>query len=187
MTRTIPDLELMFQVMAGADAGDVGAHPVPLGQISDAQMRRLRVGYFEQDDQVPVTEETRAAVRNCAQALSGEGFEVVPFKLKNLDAVKDVWTTFFTQSGGMLLREMYAGQEDVMSPTLREFMDRADAIIVHRAKAAKPQWQGVSLKPAALKPTFQMQPPSYVTPEIIDFDAIVQELSRVPIRSTLTA
>src|SRR5436190_1845382 len=83
--------------------------------------RHLRVGYFEQDDQVPVTEETRAAVRNCAQALSGEGFEVVPFKLKNLDAVKDVWTTFFTQSGGMLLREMYAGQEDVMSPTLREF------------------------------------------------------------------
>src|SRR5438067_3303409 len=125
MTRTIPDLELMFQVMAGADAGDVGAHPVPLGQISDAELRRLRVGYFEQDDQVPVTEETRAAVRTCAQALSREGFEVVPFKLKNLDAVKDVWTTFFTQSGAMLLREMYASREDVMSPILCEFMERA--------------------------------------------------------------
>ena len=47
--------------------------------------------------------------------------------MKGLDAVRDVWTAFFTQSGGMLLREMYAGQEDVMSPTLREFMDRAAA------------------------------------------------------------
>jgi len=51
----------------------------------------------------------------------------------------------------------------------REFMDRADAIIVHRPKAAKPQWQGVSLKPAARKPTFQIQRPKYVTLEIIDF------------------
>jgi hypothetical protein len=51
----------------------------------------------------------------------------------------------------------------------REFMDRADAIIVHQAKAAKPQWLGVSLKPAARKPTFQIQRPNYVTAEVIDF------------------
>jgi hypothetical protein len=51
----------------------------------------------------------------------------------------------------------------------REFLDRADAIIVHQAKAAKPQWQGVSLKPAVRKPSFQIHRPSYVTPEIVDF------------------
>jgi Asp-tRNA(Asn)/Glu-tRNA(Gln) amidotransferase A subunit family amidase len=128
MTRTVDDLELMMQIMAGADAGDVGAHPVPLGQIADADLRRLRIGYFEQDDQIPATAETRAAVRDCAEALRQEGFEVVPFRLKNLDAAKDVWTAFFTQSGGMLLREMYAGHEDTMSPILREFMERAAAL-----------------------------------------------------------
>jgi len=128
MTRTVGDLELMLGVMAGPDDGDVAAHPVPLGNISDAELRQLRVGFFEQDDQVPATEETRAAIRKCAEALRREGFEVVPFTLKDLDAVKDVWTAFFTQSGGMLLRELYAGHEDVMSPILRDFMDRATAL-----------------------------------------------------------
>ena len=128
MTRTVGDLELMLGVMAGPDDGDVAAHPVPLGNISDAELRQLRVGFFEQDDQVPATEETRAAIRKCAEELRREGFEVVPFTLRDLDAVKDVWTTFFTQGGGMLLRELYAGHEDVMSPILRDFMDRAAAL-----------------------------------------------------------
>ncbi len=50
----------------------------------------------------------------------------------------------------------------------REFLDRADAVIVQNAEAA-PKWQGVSLKPVAGKATFQIAPPGYVTPEIIAF------------------
>jgi hypothetical protein len=52
----------------------------------------------------------------------------------------------------------------------REFLDRASAVILHRhAGAAEPRWQGVSLKPTASKPAFYIEPPAYVTPEIVAF------------------
>ena len=50
----------------------------------------------------------------------------------------------------------------------REFMDRADAMILHHT-IGKPQWPGVSLKPAAGKPVFHIKPPTYVTGEIAEF------------------
>ena len=53
----------------------------------------------------------------------------------------------------------------------REFLDFADAIIIHEPPdaAAAPKWRGVSLKPVAGKPSFQVRPPKYVTEEIVDF------------------
>lgn len=50
----------------------------------------------------------------------------------------------------------------------QEFLDRADAIILHKSKSS-PTWQSTSLKPAANKPIFQIDPPPYVTPEIVNF------------------
>jgi hypothetical protein len=50
----------------------------------------------------------------------------------------------------------------------REFLDRADAVVLHEAAGA-PAWQAVSLKPVAERPVFRILPPVYVTPEIADF------------------
>jgi hypothetical protein len=50
----------------------------------------------------------------------------------------------------------------------REFLDRADAVILHDA-GNSPAWQSVSLKPVAERPIFRIKPPSYVTSEIVDF------------------
>src|SRR5271170_6590802 len=54
----------------------------------------------------------------------------------------------------------------------QEFLDRADAVILHQpiAQAAgKPWWDGISLKPVAELPIFPIQPPGYITPEIVAF------------------
>ena len=51
----------------------------------------------------------------------------------------------------------------------REFMDRADALVLHRAEIEGAKWQGVSLKSAAGKPVFAITPPRYVTEEMVDF------------------
>ncbi len=56
----------------------------------------------------------------------------------------------------------------------REFLDRADALILH--ETAKSNWQEVSLKPVAGRPIFRIVPPPYVTPQIVEF-----------VRSNLTA
>ena len=50
----------------------------------------------------------------------------------------------------------------------REFLDRADAVILHQSTAAT-AWDAVSLKPVASCPIFPITPPPYITPEITDF------------------
>jgi hypothetical protein len=50
----------------------------------------------------------------------------------------------------------------------REFLDRADAIILHEMPGA-PAWQSVSLKPVADRPIFRITPPVYVTGDIAEF------------------
>ncbi len=62
------------------------------------------------------------------------------------------------------------GTED-FKKSAQEFLDLADAVILHvPAQAeAKPACHGVSLKPVASRPVFRIQPPEYVTPEIVEF------------------
>jgi hypothetical protein len=51
----------------------------------------------------------------------------------------------------------------------REFLDFADALILHENPTSKTAWSNVSLKPLMDKPMFRICPPPYVTPEIVDF------------------
>ncbi len=50
----------------------------------------------------------------------------------------------------------------------REFLDRADAILLHEIPG-DPTWQSVSLKPVAGQPVFRITPPNYVPSELVDF------------------
>ena len=50
----------------------------------------------------------------------------------------------------------------------REFLDRSDAMIVHRTNGVA-AWDSISLKPIAGRPVFPIIPPEYVTPEIVEF------------------
>ena len=50
----------------------------------------------------------------------------------------------------------------------REFLDRADAIILHESDA-DPRWANISLRLIAGKPVFRIAPPQYVTAEIAEF------------------
>ena len=50
------------------------------------------------------------------------------------------------------------------------FLDRADAVLLHSVENSKGlAWERVSLKPVTNRPTFTIQPPNYVTPEVIAF------------------
>jgi hypothetical protein len=59
------------------------------------------------------------------------------------------------------------GTEDFKN-SAREFLDRADAVILHE-RSGNAAWQSVSLKPVAERPVFRITPPPYVTNEIVDF------------------
>jgi len=51
----------------------------------------------------------------------------------------------------------------------QEFLDRADAVILHHSETTDTAWRQISLKPVAQRPMFRITPPPYVTPQIIEF------------------
>ncbi len=51
----------------------------------------------------------------------------------------------------------------------REFLDRADAVILRQTPSQAFAWHDVSLKPVAGRPLFRISPPEYVTPQIVEF------------------
>jgi hypothetical protein len=52
----------------------------------------------------------------------------------------------------------------------QNFLDRADAVLLHsNGKPHDPTWQRVSLKPVADRPTFSIEPPNYVTTDLVGF------------------
>ena len=55
-----------------------------------------------------------------------------------------------------------------LQTSAQEFLDRADAVILHDG-SGDVTWTNVSLKPVAAKPIFRIRPPLYVTPELIEF------------------
>jgi Asp-tRNA(Asn)/Glu-tRNA(Gln) amidotransferase A subunit family amidase len=127
MARTVDDLKLLFEVMQGPDDGESCAAPVPVRWPSDAEVKRLRVGYFEDDGRTPVTSEIRDAVRTAAEVLNRAGFEVERFRPAGLEEARALWKKFFVKVGGMLIGPMFRGRESDRSPILKQFLEWSEA------------------------------------------------------------
>src|ERR1700687_1219862 len=126
MARTVADLRILFEVMAGWDDGDVRdgdpcSAPVEVREIHDTAVRAVNVGVFEDDGRTPVTKETRSAVGRAGALLSTCGFRVDSFRPEGLDEARQLWWEFFGTAGGMILEPMLRGRESELSPILREF------------------------------------------------------------------
>lgn len=122
MARSAGDLRLLFEVMAGPDRGDPMAAPVRLAFPTTEEVRKLRVGFFEDDGRIPVTPETRAAVRKAAAAVEASGHSVEPFLPNELETVRQIWWNLFGRAGQIALRPLYKGREEELSPVLRQFI-----------------------------------------------------------------
>jgi Asp-tRNA(Asn)/Glu-tRNA(Gln) amidotransferase A subunit family amidase len=123
MARSLADLKALFEVLQGPDDGDTCAAPVPLRWPGKHEIRRLRIGYFEDDGRMPVTPETRVAVRTAADALRSAGFQVEHFRPEGLEEARVLWKKFFVVAGGMLIRPMFHGREHDLSPILKQFLE----------------------------------------------------------------
>ena len=123
MARTVADLKLLFEVMQGFDDGDSCAAPVPVRWPSIAEVKQLKIGYFEEDGRTPVTSEIRQAVRKAADTLQTAGFCLEAFRPNGLEEARALWKIFFVKVGGMLIQPMFRGREHDCSPMLRQFLE----------------------------------------------------------------
>jgi Asp-tRNA(Asn)/Glu-tRNA(Gln) amidotransferase A subunit family amidase len=103
-------------------------------------LKKLRIGYFEDDDRTPVTAETRAAVRTAAEALKRAGFRVEPFRPQGLEQARRLWWQFFGIAGGMLLGPSTKGREADLSPILKEFSSWVAAAPSHTGQTLLDTW-----------------------------------------------
>ena len=121
MARTVDDLRILFEVMAGWDDGDCCSARVPLREVQENELRALHIGFFEDDGRTPVTPETRSAVQRAAKLLADRGLRVDPFRPDGLEEARQLWWKFFGVAGGMILGPMLKGHPSEISPLLREF------------------------------------------------------------------
>ncbi len=127
MARTIEDVALLFRTLSGQDADDPFSAPVTLREPGPDELRSQSIGYFEDDGLIPVTRETRAAVRDAAAALRDAGYRVEPFRPDTLELLRKLWWTFFVQCGAMFYEPAIRGKGDQLSPIFKEFLSIAES------------------------------------------------------------
>jgi Asp-tRNA(Asn)/Glu-tRNA(Gln) amidotransferase A subunit family amidase len=140
MARTVTDLKVLFEVIQGPDVDDTCAAPVPVRWPNDAEVKRLRIGYCEDDGRTPVTPEIRAAVRTAAEALRSTGFQVEPFRPEGLEEARRLWHRFFVAAGGMMLRPLFKEGDPDLSPTLKQFLEWSAAEPQHTGRTMLDAW-----------------------------------------------
>ena len=127
MARTVADLGILFQVMAGPDGGDALSAPVPVRQVEAQELKGLRIGILESGALGRATPETLSSIRSAAQLLCDLNFRVEPLNLEKLDRALELWWFFFGPVIGHLIHETAKGREALLSPMLREFLEIATA------------------------------------------------------------
>jgi Asp-tRNA(Asn)/Glu-tRNA(Gln) amidotransferase A subunit family amidase len=140
VARTVADLKILFEVMQGPDTGDTCAAPVPVRWPSEDELKKLRIGYFEDDGRTPVTPETRAAVRAAAEALHRAGFQVEPLRPQGLEEARQLWHKFFVVAGGMLLKPLFKDADPDLSPILKQFLEWSAENPAHTGRSLLDAW-----------------------------------------------
>jgi Asp-tRNA(Asn)/Glu-tRNA(Gln) amidotransferase A subunit family amidase len=127
IARTVADVRMLFEVMAGPDPGDALSAPVPVHSAKNHNLRDLRVGVLESAILGNSTSETQATIQSAAAFLSDQGFAVECFALYGLDRVIDLWWFFFGPVVSHLFRPIVTGHEEQISPMLHEYLAHGDS------------------------------------------------------------
>jgi amidase len=125
LARTMEDVTLLFETLSGQDAFDPASAPVTLRRPKLSELREQTIAYFEDDDLVPVTPETRLAIQDSVRVLREAGFRVEPFRPRTLELLRQLWWKFFVRCGAMFYRPEICGRESELSPIFREFLSIA--------------------------------------------------------------
>jgi Asp-tRNA(Asn)/Glu-tRNA(Gln) amidotransferase A subunit family amidase len=123
MARTVADLRILFEIMAGPDPGDALSAPVPLRTIDKQELHGLHIGILENSELGRATPEILSAIRRAAQHLCDLDYRVEPLTLKHLDRALELWWFFFGPAIADLTRASVGEQEASLSPMLRDYLD----------------------------------------------------------------
>jgi Asp-tRNA(Asn)/Glu-tRNA(Gln) amidotransferase A subunit family amidase len=125
MARNMADVEMLFRITSQSRSFELSGIQVAYRRVTMNEAKQIRIGYMEDDGLIPVTPETRRAVRDAADALEQQGFDVHEYQPPSLEAARRLWDIFFVQCGAMFYEAEIAGRRGELSPLFRDFL--ADA------------------------------------------------------------
>ncbi|MGA3188785.1 MAG: amidase [Bryobacteraceae bacterium] len=121
MARSVADVRLLFEVLAGYDERDPSSAPV---EDRAPKPERARIGVFETFYETPVQPAIRRAVQRAAAALASAGFAVDEFRPEGLERAPNLWSFFFAELPARAAKERIAGREAEAHWTYTENLDR---------------------------------------------------------------
>jgi Asp-tRNA(Asn)/Glu-tRNA(Gln) amidotransferase A subunit family amidase len=101
MARRVEDLEMLFNVLAGAKLDQ-----------DEQNLGGVGVAFYTDDNIAPVTSETRTAVHNAATALSNAGLRLKEIRPPGIERGYELWLKLFSRASLVQLRNIYSGNED---------------------------------------------------------------------------
>jgi Asp-tRNA(Asn)/Glu-tRNA(Gln) amidotransferase A subunit family amidase len=120
MARTVTDVRILFEVLAGYDVADPFSAPVSPVKALDT---RVRIGVVESVSGRPVSVEVREAVRRAGKLLEQLKHPVEPIELSCLESAPALWWFFFAEVGAPLTRQLLTGRENDSHWTGTEFVN----------------------------------------------------------------
>ena len=123
MARTVEDLALLFALIAGPDGRDTDVAPVPVEEMPQLELQRLRIAFAPTFPSFPVAAEMREAVEEFAGRLSALGAVVEEAALPQVDFQQELAST------GALIGMMMGAfqQEEQERPTtLAQYLEALD-------------------------------------------------------------
>jgi len=117
LARSVSDLRLMFNVLAGIHTDGLARH---------VSLKGSRVAWYTDDGVAPVSEETRQAVEAAARALSDAGLIVEQTRPPGVEQGHDLWLKLFSRASVVQLRNVYGGNEEKGGEFVRWRLATAD-------------------------------------------------------------
>lgn len=120
MARTVADVSLLLEVLAGIEA-DASAD----SSNSWDQLSGVEVCWYDYDGVTPVSRETRTAVRAAVKALEKAGLRCFEKQPPAVAEGRRLWVELFAEPSANDLRDFYSGCEELAGPLVRKVLDTA--------------------------------------------------------------
>jgi Asp-tRNA(Asn)/Glu-tRNA(Gln) amidotransferase A subunit family amidase len=121
MARSAGDLRLLFHALANVQDSSGKSLEQARGLV-----KGCRVSWYVDDGVSPVTDATKEAVEAAAQALAHAGLSPEETRPPGVERGHDLWLKLFSRASVVLLRNVYAGQEEKAGEFVRWRLATAD-------------------------------------------------------------
>lgn len=111
MARTSEDVALMLRAIDSTRQApfDPNVAPLPIGDPGKVKLKKLRVGFYDDDGFITPSESVRRAVRQAVATLEDMGVEVVPFRPPHVEELLYTYLAALSADGGYYIEKALDG------------------------------------------------------------------------------